>query len=109
MSTQETPVPSKVAHLLIELSQDLEKRERFRRNPSSFLGNNAFNPKEIEALLSRNPQALREAFGLSLTNPGLEANEDFIRGIVRDEIEKAKKKKSSKKKKNKGDKKKKKK
>lgn len=97
MSTQENSV-SNLAHLLIEVSQDIEKREQFRRNPSSFLGKNVFNPKEIDALLSRDSQAIRQAFGLSLGSAGLEANEDFIREIVRDEIKKSKKKKPPKKK-----------
>ncbi|HEY2383408.1 MAG TPA: hypothetical protein VGK48_19710 [Terriglobia bacterium] len=98
MSTQENPVPLNLAHLLVELSQNIEKREQFRRNPSPFLANNEFNPKEIEALLSRDSQAVRQAFGLSLGHAGLDAHEDFIREIVRDEIKKAKKKKPSKKK-----------
>ena len=108
MSTQENSVPLSLAHLLIELSQDIEKREQFRQNPSPFLANNAFSPKEIKALLSRDSQAIKQAFGLNLANAGLDAHEDFIRDIVRDEIKKSKKKKPSKKKKDKGDKKKKK-
>jgi hypothetical protein len=98
MSTQENAVPSSLAHLLIELSRDIEKREEFRRDPVTFLGNHTFNSKELKALLSGDPHQLRSAFGLRADIPGLEGHEDFIRDIVRDEIKKSKKKKPPKKK-----------
>jgi hypothetical protein len=109
VSTQENAVPSSLAHLLIELSQDSEKREEFRRDPSPFLANYSFSAKEINALLSRDLHLLRSAFGLRVDgNPGVDGLDDLVRSIVRDELKKSKKKKKpSKKKKDKGPKKKK--
>jgi hypothetical protein len=89
MSTQQNEIPSSLAQLLIELSQDVDKKEQFRKSPSSFLENGNFNAKEIEALLSRDPHSVRSAFGLSLGQAGLDEHENFIREIVRDEIKKA--------------------
>jgi hypothetical protein len=72
MSTHENALPSSLAHLLIELSQDSEKREQFKNDPSLFLGNGDFRPEQIEALLSRDPDMIRLAFGLRAANPLLE-------------------------------------
>ena len=98
MSTHENGVPSSLAHLLIELSQDVEKREEFRRDPVAFLANHTFDSNEIEALLSRDPHQLRRAFAIDQSDPALDEFEPFIREIVRDEIKKSKKKKPPKKK-----------
>ena len=72
MSTHENALPSSLAHLLIELSQDTEKREQFKNNPSLFLGDGAFRPEQIEALLSRDPEMIRFAFGIEAATPLLE-------------------------------------
>jgi hypothetical protein len=72
MSTHENALPSSLAHLLIELSQDSEKREQFKNDPSVFLGSGDFRPEQIEALLSRDPDAIRLAFGIKAANPLLE-------------------------------------
>jgi hypothetical protein len=72
MSTHENALPSSLAHLLIELSQDTEKREQFKNNPSLFLGGGAFRPEQIEALLSRDPEMIRLAFGIEAATPLLE-------------------------------------
>ena len=73
MSTQENAVPFSLAHLLIELSQDVEKREEFQRDPSSFLANRSLKPTELDALLSRDPHLIRSAFGLYANGiPGLD-------------------------------------
>jgi hypothetical protein len=72
MSTHENALPSSLAHLLIELSQDTEKREQFKNDPSLFLGDGGFRPEQIEALLSRDPEMIRLAFGMRAANPLLE-------------------------------------
>ena len=73
MSTQEHAVPFSLAHLLIELSQDGEKREQFQHDPSSFLANHTFSANEVDALLSRDPHLLRSAFGLYVNGiPGVD-------------------------------------
>ena len=69
MSTHENALPSSLAHLLIELSQDSEKREQFKNDPSLFLGDGNFRPEQIEALLSRDPEIIRLAFGIQASNP----------------------------------------
>jgi hypothetical protein len=73
MSTHENALPSSLAHLLIELSQDIEKREQFKNNPSLFLGDGDFRPEQIEALLSRDPEMIRLAFSIMDTDPPLAA------------------------------------
>lgn len=70
MSTQEHSAPFSLAQLLIELSGDLEKREQFQRDPAPFLANGNFSDEQIDALLSRNPAAVRQAFGLAAGGPG---------------------------------------
>ena len=69
MSTHENASPSSLAHLLIELSQDTEKREQFKNDPSVFVGNAGFRPEQIEALLSRDPEMIKHAFGIQAANP----------------------------------------
>jgi hypothetical protein len=69
MSTHENAVPSSLAHLLIELSQDTDKREKFKNDPSLFLGDGDFRPEQIEALLSHDPEMIRLAFGIQAANP----------------------------------------
>ena len=106
MSIQENAIPSSLARLLIGLSQDIEKKEHFRRDPSLFLANSDLSGKEIDALLSRDPRQLSFTLGYQLGSVPMD--ESLIREIVRDEIQKAKKKKKpSKKKRDKGPKKKK--
>ena len=73
MSTHENVSPSSLAHLFIELSQDTGKREQFKNDPSLFLGDGGFRPEQIEALLSRDPEAIRLAFGFDPSDPPLEA------------------------------------
>jgi len=69
MSTHENALPSSLAHLLIELSQDTEKRDQFKNDPSLFLVDVNFRPEQIEALLSRDPEMIRLAFGIQTSNP----------------------------------------
>jgi hypothetical protein len=71
MSTHENALPSSLAHLLIELSQNTEKREQFKNDPSLFLGDSGFRPEQIDALLSRDPEMIRLAFGIEAANPPL--------------------------------------
>jgi hypothetical protein len=72
MSTHENALPSSLAQLLIELSQDTEKREQFKNDPSLFLGDGGFRPEQIEALLSRDSEMIRLAFGIEAATPLLE-------------------------------------
>jgi len=69
MSTHENALPSSLAHLLIELSQDTEKRDQFKNDPSLFLVDVNFRPEQIEALLSRDPEMIKFAFGIQAANP----------------------------------------
>ena len=69
MSIHENALPSSLAHLLIELSQNTEKREQFKNDPSLFLGDSGFRPEQIDALLSRDPEMIRLAFGIQAFNP----------------------------------------
>jgi hypothetical protein len=73
MSTYENVLPSTLAHLFIELSQDTGKREQFNNDPSLFLGDGGFRPEQIEALLSRDPEMIRLVFGIKAANPLLAA------------------------------------
>jgi hypothetical protein len=93
LSTQENAVPFSLAHLLIELSQDTEKREEFRRDPSSFLANHTLSAEQLDAILSRDPHLLRSAFGMYANGVGLDGQP-----LKKPKKKPAKKKKGSKKK-----------
>ena len=83
MSTHENALPSSLAHLLIELSQNTEKREQFKNDPFLFLEDSGFRPEQIDALLSRDPEMIRLAFGIDAAQPPL--------GVIRPPAEEKKK------------------
>ena len=83
MSTHENALPSSLAHLLIELSQNTEKREQFKNDPFLFLEDSGFRPEQIDALLSRDPEMIRLAFGIDAAQPPL--------GVIRTPAEEKKK------------------
>jgi hypothetical protein len=56
-----------------ELSQDTDKREQFKNDPSLFVGNGGFTSEQKDAVLSRVPEIIRRAFGIKAANPLLEA------------------------------------
>lgn len=88
MSTHENSAPFSLAQLLIDLSGDLDKREQFQRDPAPFLANGGFTADQIDALLSRDPGAVRHAFSLAPGGPGEDG------GNIREEKKPKKKKKT---------------
>jgi hypothetical protein len=56
-----------------ELSQDTDKREQSKNDPSLFVGNGGFTSEQIDAVLSRDPEMIRLAFDVKAASALLEA------------------------------------